>query len=267
MPPPDKGFPSRKVLAAFIRRSACHCVALADLSIDAMRAALRTLADDVRTRLAELLHQDVLELGFQVGSKFIGEQAFFARLGPEHVALVPELRGLLTAYLDYDDVCRPERRIGGALWGPQEDGAALVSAMAALLRLDPASRDIFRVFLRKRDEHELHAVGPVMQDYIAAVGWPDAAAIRFGIYFTLVRHTDGYHGDGMWNEHGVLDAAAAMLDAETFAGLVVDEIEGYAMPGTQNVDELYKSLNAELATRGRGGATLAAAVARLRPQT
>jgi hypothetical protein len=122
-----------------------------------------------------------------------------------------------------------------------------------------------------RWDAELHTVGPVMRDYVAASGWPDVAAIRFGIYFTLVRITDGYQGDGMWNDHGVLDAAAAMLDTETFARLMVDEIDRYEMPGNwgpdiENVDTFYESLRDELATRGADGAALAAAVARLRPQ-
>ncbi|MGU3403828.1 hypothetical protein [Methylobacterium brachiatum] len=195
----------------------------------AIADALQRLAQMIRTGLADLLQDDVLDLAFKVGGRTMTETAFFARLARERIAVVPELRALLTTYLDVQPEIVAAKKLYRQVWGPKENQGALAPAMQALLHLDPGAHDVFRRYLDRRDgEHETHSRDVILETYIAETGWRDAAMIRFGLYAAMTQYRDGVIIlGGHLDTSGLVGAAEALLSPDAFAEAILDELDRF----------------------------------------
>jgi hypothetical protein len=249
----------KRFLARSLRR---HVVAVHEFSEAGVVDALQRLTHDVRERLPDILQREVFEVSFKVGKRSMSEIVFFRRLTQERIPVASVLREFLTTYLDTQLPIVETKRIFRQIWGPENQGA-LGPAMLALLRLDPSAHDVFRVYLAKRDgEDETYSTDVIMKIYIQETGWRDRAMIGFGVYFALIRHRDGRLAlaGGLLNEYGLLPAAEAMINADDFASLVMQEIDQFVVnPGLHEggKQDLYLALQPSLEMTEYGRQALA----------
>lgn len=260
-------YPPAAAVRRFLAQSARpHVVPVEAFAKPAIDEALQALARDIGERLADLLQGDRLEIVFKVAGKAMTEAAFFKRLVKARIDATASLRALLAAYLAAHPAAVEAKDLYRQIWGADGEGA-LAPAMAALLALDPGAHDLFRDYLARRDgEHEVHSTNVIMPDYVAAAGWRDRAMIGFGIYVALIRERDGLVAlsGGLLDEHGLLQAAEAMLAPDDLAGLIVDEIDRFVVtPGLDRGSraDLFHALQQSLEMTGYGRQALASLAA------
>ena len=93
----------------------------------------------------------------------------------------------------------------------------------------------------------------LMAKYIKENGWPDESAVRFGIYFALLRERDGRTAltGGLLNEYGLVDAVKKMISSDEFAALIMDEVDQFTRYFQWDDDgksRLYQALQPALET-------------------
>jgi hypothetical protein len=256
-------YPPKDAVKRFLAQSQRHHVLVVhEFSEAGIVDALQRLTHDIRERLAALLQREVFELSFKVGERTMSEIAFFACLTQERIPVASALRELLETYLTVQPRVVEAKGFFRQIWGPENQGA-LGPAMLTLLRLDQSAHDVFRDYLAKRDgEHETYSTDVLMKTYIQETGWRDRAMVGFGVYFALIRHRDGRLAlaGGLLNEYGLLPAAEAIISADDFASLIMQEIDQFAVnPGLNGStnEDLYLALQPGLEMTEYGRQALA----------
>lgn len=193
-----------QALAAITRTA----ISVRDLSEPECVRAVAQLAEQVRTRLSDLVLGHELELVFDVGGDDMDEKAFFGHVGTKCPAAREPLRQLFAAY--GTEAPKIELRSVSQLYHDDENGA-LTFAAAALASIDADAFEHLQAWFDLRDPgHEVGARSYVMPR-IAEVGrWRSAAHIRFGLYETARQVLEGTGGIKL-QHFAILDGARANL--------------------------------------------------------
>ncbi|WP_129791762.1 hypothetical protein [Sphingosinicella sp. CPCC 101087] len=184
-------------------------------------AALELLADIFAAGVEPLIWGDKLRILFVGPKKRQSEADFFAALADDDVKeAVPALRRAILIYLDNIKGGESDQP-----WlDPDQGIPALAPALEALIRLDGGAYDVWRAFMLKRDgEHECHLGRKLHADHVRRAGRGTDSDVAFGAFVVMNLLWGGY--GAKWNMFGLIDDAPRIVDAESFARLVMGEAD------------------------------------------
>lgn len=210
--------PYSKAFQQFAEEQTSVRVELSEVSAGAVDLALLDVSRRIEANFEKMIGKYTFRLYFVVGHRQISEPEMFQTIIDQEMPVTEGLRAVLSAYLEQ---VKPDAR--NQLWYEDEEGiGALGYALRALVLLDPDALDIFRLYLARRDtEHEGFCLNVVLPEFVEKHGWRDEKALRFGVYCAI----NGFNGAGFDRKdaYSLIVAASRMVDAKSFAKLVIDE--------------------------------------------
>ncbi|MAB01129.1 MAG: hypothetical protein CMN87_07650 [Stappia sp.] len=253
-----------------------HVVALPELSEQAARAALATLARDISTGFSTILggsqYSPSFAPAFKHADTLLTEADFFDLARERGWNLRDDCRALLTTWLDElerKDLGRSGYTgiIGGTDPVSGHEFGGLGQAMKYLVMKDSGCLDVFRTYLARRDgEHEIFSAEILGRMYIDRYGYSSPDIYRFGIFWVAMRNCDGCGPvENLWNELGLLDAASEAMTPVAFADLVLEELGAFNAKWNfshQSIGEVLEGLKRLLPGNGAWADQLLAEIER-----